>query len=196
MRARGARGACRGAAWRVPLACAALALVGGVDAVFARHREPPLPVAALLDEAAHAATAALCLGALRPGALPPFVAGAGLGAVLIDADHVPGRLGWDVLTTATERPCTHAAATALAALVIAMLTEGARRELALGVACGLATHFARDTATGGDAGVPVLWPLTPRRLVLPYGLYAALLLLAWGAIVRRDTGAGQPSPSM
>ncbi|HEX5505156.1 MAG TPA: metal-dependent hydrolase [Thermomicrobiales bacterium] len=196
MRAGGGRRARWDTAWRVPLACAALALVGGVDAVFARRREPPLPVAALLDEAAHVATAALCLGAVRPGAPPPFVAGAVLGAVLIDADHLPGRLGWDVLATATERPCTHAAATALAALLLAGRSGGARRELALGAACGLATHLARDTATGGDAGVPFLWPLTPRRLVLPYGLYAALLLLAWGAIARRGTGAGQPSPSM
>lgn len=193
-RACGARGTGRGADWRVPLAFAALAVAGGVDAFFARRREPPLPVAALLDESAHVATAALCLGAFHPDATPAFVAGAALGAVLIDADHLPKRLGWDVLTTATERPCTHAAATILAALLVAMRAEGARRELALGAAFGLAAHLARDAVTS-DAGVPLLWPLTPRRLTLPYGLYAALLLLAWGAIVRRPRD-DQPSPSM
>lgn len=149
------------------------AIVFAIDTLLARG-SPPRAIEALLDEPAHAATALLFLAALRPRPLQGHGLGVVLGAVLIDADHVPMELGWDVLTRGTNRPYSHSLLALIGVIVIASCLRGGRRRLAFAVAFGLAAHLVRDMATGG---VPLFWPRAA-RVRLPYGAYTAMLLVA------------------
>ena len=175
--------------WRrlVRVGGAGIVLIFAVDAVFGRY-SPPLVVAALLDEPAHAATALLVLGAIRARPPAPFLLGALLGSVLIDVDHVPIYLGWDALTASDgSRPYTHSLLAVLAAVLAGRRTDGAVSRVIRGAAFGIAAHLLRDMATGG---VPLLWPVSAQSVRLPYQLYAASLLLAWRALAwRTEAGA-------
>lgn len=155
------------------LAAMAVGLVFAIDTLLARGGEPRA-IEALLDEPAHAATALLFLAALRPRPLKGHGLGVVLGAVLIDVDHVPMGLGWDVLTRGTNRPYSHSLLTLIGVMVVASCLRGGRRQLAFAVAFGLAAHLVRDMATGG---VPLFWP-SAARVRLPYGAYTAILLAA------------------
>lgn len=159
----------------------ALLLVFVVDALFKCH-QPPLPVAAIMDESAHAVTALLLLGALRQRPGRASVAGTLVGAVLIDVDHLPLEFGSDVLTRGTSRPYTHSLLAISGVVLIASALAGDRRRAVLGAAFGLATHLIRDMATGG---VPLYWPVAASRIRVPYGIYAALLLIALGVVTWR-----------
>lgn len=156
----------------------ALALILAADTLLARCA-CPRPIEALLDESAHLATAFLTLAALPLPRTLPFAGGAALGAILIDADHVPMELGRDFLTRGTERPVPHSLPTFGALLLLSRASPAPVRAVLLGAACGFATHLLRDLGTGG---VPLLWPLSKRKVQISYGVYAALLLAARGRV--------------
>jgi membrane-bound metal-dependent hydrolase YbcI (DUF457 family) len=140
---------------------------------------------AILDESAHVATALLAVGALV--SRPPLTLhwGALMGAVLIDLDHAPREFwGSYVLTFATYRPYGHSLFVVCLLLVLAaVLHEVARPKrggvawslAAVGATLGVASHLLRDLVTGG---VPLLWPLRPNNVEVPYLAYIALLLIA------------------
>jgi inner membrane protein len=155
----------------------ALALILAADALLA-NRDFSRPVEALLDEPAHLATAFLLLSALPAPRSLPFVAGLVLGAVGVDGDHVPGELGLDIITRGTGRPVTHSLPTSAVLLLLSRALSGGGRVGMVGVACGVLAHFVRDIGTGG---LPLLWPISKRRVRAPYGVYAAALLVSGGA---------------
>ncbi len=152
---------------------AALALVAAVlllDAVqFARPW--PVPIAGLLDEPAHLATAWLGLAALAPRRLSRRAWVAALAAsVLIDVDHVPLYLTDGGFAVDGGRPPTHSL---LLAALLAVAALPRRTRWLLGAAAGVVLHLARDVATG--PGIPWLWPLTDATARLPYPAYAVVL---------------------
>lgn len=155
-------------AWLAP------GLVFAMDALFWRY-DPPRAVAAIMDESAHAATALLLLDALRLPPSPPILGGTLLGAVLIDVDHVPSEVGWDILTKGTGRPYSHSLFTLGESVLLAFARTRPWRTVALSAAFGIVTHLLRDMATGG---VPLYWPLATRAVTIPYAVYAILLLAA------------------
>jgi inner membrane protein len=154
----------------------ALPVVTAVDLLLG-SRPLPLAVRGVLDETAHAATALLLLGALRPRADDAALLAATAGAVLLDADHIPQVLGWNVITRdpEEERPYPHALVTVAATLALATLAPARPRRLLSWAAFGMATHLFRDVATGG---APLLWPRSVRSVRIPYGVYAATLAAA------------------
>ena len=160
---------------RRALPVALLALVLLVDLVITRT-DPPLLLLGLLDEPAHLATSGLVLLAVGVGGRPALLALAA--SVLIDVDHVPLYLGVPGVEAAGGRPLTHSLVTLL---VLGLLSL--RWSVARWVALGVALHLLRDAFTG--PGLPLLWPLDV-VVLLPYALYAAVLVaLAGAAVVRR-----------
>ncbi len=156
----------------------ALALILAADALLSQY-DFARPAEALLDEPAHLATAFLLLAALPVPRVRPFLLGAALGAVGIDGDHLPGEFGWNIITRGTGRPVTHSLATCGALLLLARALPGPARTATVGAACGVLAHFVRDMGTGG---VPLLWPVSKRRVRVPYGVYLATLLAAGGGV--------------
>jgi inner membrane protein len=165
-----------------------LALAGlcALDAVQAAGAWP-VPVVGLLDEPAHLLTAWLALAALglaglrgRPSALLPWVL---VGSVALDADHVPLYLWGEPVAHQGSRPVTHAAVTVVVLLLVAALPRARLRTAAVGLAAGVALHLLRDVATG--PGVPLLWPLDPVDVRLPYAAYLAVVVVAAGVAVLR-----------
>jgi inner membrane protein len=145
---------------------------------------------ALIDEPAHLATCAIALLAFAAAtgrALSRrFVVAALLASTVIDVDHLPHYLGSDLLMGSLPRPYTHSLLMVAALLALAWTLRGGSREIALGVAFGVAAHLVRDLATG--PGVPLFWPLSTAAVSVPYALYAAALLAlgAVAATARRD----------
>jgi hypothetical protein len=167
------------------LGCAMAVATFAIDALF-RYRPPALAGAAILDLTAHATTVVLFLGAARMRFDRVCFWGGLLGAILIDVDHVPDQFfGWEGLTAGTYRPYPHSLLTVIAIVCLGFWLIGARRRFAFGVAFGLVAHLIRDMATGG---VPLWWPLTPRTIAIPYGLYATLVVVALALLLwrRRD----------
>lgn len=156
----------------------ALALILAADILLANH-DLSRPVEALLDEPAHLATAFLLLAALPAPRARPFVLGVALGALGIDADHVPGELGFDIITRGTGRPVTHSLATCAALLLLSRALPDPVRAVTAGAASGVLAHFARDLGTGG---LPLLWPVSKRRVRIPYAAYLAILGVAGGGV--------------
>jgi inner membrane protein len=146
------------------LAVASLDLVSG-------SRSWPIPVTGLLDEPAHLLTAGLALGTVtvRHRRVWRWLL---LGAVALDVDHVPLYL-WGV-GGAVEggRPVTHSLATALVLVAIAA-TVPRVRTAAAALSAGVVLHLLRDAATG--PGVPLLWPVRPDSVLLPYRIYLFVL---------------------
>jgi hypothetical protein len=143
------------------------ALVGGTGSV----------LYGFLDEPAHLLTCLVALIALavaRGGRLPAaFAAAALLGSIAIDLDHLPGILGWSVLTGAGPRPCTHSLLVVAALLGLGLAAAGRYRLVMLGLAFGVSAHLFRDLATG--PGIPLFWPLGDGGVRVDYALYAVLL---------------------
>lgn len=128
-----------------------------------------------LDEIAHLLTTLLVLWALGPRVCKRFLAPALIASVAIDADHIPGQLGVNWLTAGTPRPYTHSLLSIVVVLALAALWRG-RRDLALGVAIGLAIHLWRDMAEGGS-GVSLLWPVSYHSFQYPHGVYLGAMAL-------------------
>jgi membrane-bound metal-dependent hydrolase YbcI (DUF457 family) len=123
----------------------------------------------IVDWLGHLATGVVLVALLRPSRRVAL--GILLGSVLIDVDHLPSELGTDLLTAGSDRPYTHSLAILLAVAAAAAVT---RSRLLLGGAIGLAGHLFRDIGTG-DAGVPLLWPLSDTPAVVPFAVYVAVL---------------------
>jgi inner membrane protein len=152
---------------------------------------------ALVDEPAHLATCAialLALAAITGKVLTRrFVAAALIASTAIDLDHVPHYLGSQLLMASSmPRPYTHSLALVVVLAAAAWRLRGDAREVALGLAFGVAAHLLRDLATG--PGVPFFWPLSTATVTLPYPIYAAVLLLMGAAVAtaRREKSRQRP----
>lgn len=145
------------------------------------------PIGAMFDEPAHIATGLLLLGilpmALRTRSGLDGLLGVLLGSVLIDIDHLPQQFGYKFLTRGTDRPYPHSLLMLFIVLIIATLLPGIWRRIGYGFAFGLAAHFPRDLATNR---VALGWPVTNHGYHLPYGCYAAIVLLTFTIILWRD----------
>jgi membrane-bound metal-dependent hydrolase YbcI (DUF457 family) len=158
--------------WRLVLP--GLALIIAADDHLMRH-DPSRLITGMLDESAHLTTAYLFSSLVPvPGPLS-FLGGTLAGSVLIDADHLPGEFGWNIITRGSGRPMPHSLPTVGLLLLTALSLGGQWRSLIGGVAFGVTTHLVRDMATGG---VPLRWPYDKRRVRIPYALYLALLTAA------------------
>lgn len=133
---------------------AALATIAVADYVIHR-RKPPWIVVGLFDHPAHVATALL----LRKTWTPAYVAG----SLLPDLDHIPLALRAVHPNPGDPRPVTHCL---LPVAPVAAVNRDA--------AAGMLAHFVRDVAVG--TGVPLFWPLSSKRIRVPYAAYAVLLL--------------------
>ena len=120
-------------------------------------RRPRWIVAGMFDEPAHVATALL----LNPRPAPAYLAGSLLPAL----DHVPLALRVVHPDPSDPRPVTHCLLT-----VVPVATKSRQ------AAIGMLAHFVRDLGVG--TGVPLLWPVSGRRVRIPYLAYAVLVLAA------------------
>jgi hypothetical protein len=136
-----------------------------------------------LDELAHLLTTLLVIWALGRRARERFLVPALFASVLIDVDHVPGRVGLNWLTAGTPRPYPHCLLT-IAALLVGTLVWRRRREVLLGVALGLAIHFWRDLAEPGS-GVALLWPVSYHSFSLPHAGYLMAMLAIVAVVAYR-----------
>ncbi len=168
-------------------ALGALAVIGVVDLLL-WVADLPLAVVGLLDWPAHLATTLLVVLAL-PRRLPEDVLlGAAVGSVALDLDHIPLLLGSDAFDGPLVRPYTHALWTlvlvgGLALALRRLRPRAAAAALAAGATLGLASHLARDLATG--PGLNVLWPASEAVVRAPWPLYAALLAAAAALVLGR-----------
>ena len=139
-----------------------------------------------LDGIAHLLTTLLAFWALGSRASRRFLVPALIASVAIDLDHVPGELGATWLTAGTPRPYTHSLLTIAVVLAIAVFWRH-RRDLLLGVAIGLASHFFRDLGEG-NSGVSLLWPFSYHAFQYPHGVYlGAMTVLVFIAAARCAT---------
>ncbi len=168
-------------------AVAASAAILLIDVV-RTSRHWPLVVEGLLDEPAHLLTAWLVLTALLPARYDRLRPWALLSAVAVDLDHVPLYL-WGVGTATLEgRPVTHSLA--FAALLLGTSAVAGRLRVPLaGLGLGVLLHLVRDIATG--PGVPLVWPVDDASVLVPYAVYAGVLVLITITAVLRSSGAGQ-----
>ena len=139
-----------------------------------RDEQPPVPVLAPLDWAAHLAVTALALRALPPRAAERLAGGALAASVAIDADHLPIAAAMLRGEDELPRPRPHTFA-------VPALLAGARRH---GAAFGTAVHLARDLFTG--PGVAVAWPASSRLVRLPVAIEALALAGLLSAASRRS----------
>lgn len=166
---------------RLPAAPAAAAIgVLAVDLVISSNSWS-IPVLGGLDEVGHLFTAAIILLALPLPAGRRLAPWALLGAVTIDADHVP------LYTFAKEfsvggRPPTHSFVTALA-LLSAGSALPAVRIPCVGLALGVCLHFVRDVSTG--PGLPLFWPVADVSVRWPFTAYLVILGVATVAATAR-----------
>lgn len=128
-----------------------------------------------LDEVAHALTTVLVLWALGPRVCRRFLVPAIIASVAIDLDHVPGQLGSDWLTAGTPRPYTHSLLTNAIVLAAALVVRR-RRDVLLGIALGLVSHFFRDLSEPGS-GVALLWPWTNHSFSLSHTSYVVTMTI-------------------
>ena len=177
----------RGPAPRLAIVLGALGVIAAVDGAIALL-DPPLLVVGLLDWPAHLATTLLLALALPRRLLPEaLLLGAFLASLAIDLDHLPLLLGSDLLTGDLVRPYTHALWALLLTVAVALALRRGRPGagvVATGVALGLASHFARDLATG--PGLNLLWPVVDAVVRVPWLVYLGVLLGLAAAAGRRD----------
>lgn len=142
-----------------------------------------------LDELAHALTTLVAVWSLGPRVQQRLLVPALIASVVIDVDHIPGRLGVDWLTAGTQRPYTHSLLTILVIIALALACRRWRDPL-LGVAAGLALHFWRDMGEP-SSGVALLWPLSDHSFRACHWEYtAAMVACVLLGAVRLRSGAG------
>ena len=144
-----------------------------------------------LDEVAHFLTTLLLFWTLGEGACKRFLVPALIASVLIDCDHIPAQLGAWWLTAGTQRPYSHSLLM-IAVVIAAAVLWRRRREVAVGVAIGLAIHFWRDMGEGGG-GVPLLWPISDHSFRYPHGAYVAAMIVVVAIDVGRCARAQRPA---
>jgi inner membrane protein len=148
---------------------------------------PSLVASGILDEAAHAATTIIILGALDWPGTRGFALAALVASLVIDLDHIPQYLGSHALTAGTPRPYPHSLPTLLAVALVAVVTRGRLRHLALGAELGLVGHFFRDMAEpSSKAGVALFWPASDVNVRLPYVLYGCVMVGLLIVALKRD----------
>ena len=125
--------------------------------------EIPLTVKAGADETAHLATTACLLSLIGDERSRAFYAGAALGSVALDVDHVPMYAAGDART---YRPKTHSFPAVVLVAAVAARVRGRRRAILQGVTFGLVSHLLRDLLTGG---APLFWPLSGRVVTIGRG---------------------------
>lgn len=178
-----------------PLVVACLAAIAICDLALWAF-DPATPVAAVLDETAHAATALILMAAVVRSLDRWLLAGVLAGAVLIDVDHVPTELGWHGLELSGTRPFPHSLATVCLVLAIALVLRAVRwrggSTVMLGVALGISLHLVRDFAepATNSPGVGLLWPLSDHGFGISYPAYAAVIAVAAAASIGRRAGGG------
>lgn len=162
------------------------ALVLLLDVVY-RRGGLPLPVAGGIDALGHLATTLIFLGGLTPRTARSLVFAALAVTVAIDLDHLPYLLAQRLGDNSVPGVWPfHNLLTLVVVLVIGLSLVGRRRQVWLGLAFGVGSHFIRDM---GSDGVALFAPLTLRRYELPYALYAALLAAFALLAVRRHESA-------
>jgi membrane-bound metal-dependent hydrolase YbcI (DUF457 family) len=144
------------------------------DQVVYQHAGAAVFPQAPLDWTAHLLTTLFIVWALSPLVRGRRLAGALVFSVLIDVDHIPGRLGSNILTAGTARPYTHSIAIVLALALLALAWPAAR-EFVSGAALGVASHLWRDLAEPHGSGVALLWPLSDRTITTPAVVYLGSL---------------------
>jgi len=178
--------------WAIRPSAAALlvmaALLLAADQALLRTGEGPWS-AGPLDETAHLLTGALVLAALRGVPDRSFAVGLLAMSVLIDLDHVPGRLGHEFLTRGTDRPYTHSLLT-IVVIALAAVAWRRRRWLLLGAMVGSAAHFARDLSES-HSGVPLLWPWSHHSYTLPHWTYVAAMAAVCAVALWRAWSEGR-----
>jgi inner membrane protein len=146
-----------------------------------------VPLQAPLDWTNHLLTTLFIAWAARPLIDRRRILAALVASVVIDADHIPGYLGSQILTGGTARPYTHSLTTVIVLLAIAALRPGSRG-WASGAALGVLSHLWRDLAEPATGpGVSLFWPLSDRAFTTPSALYlgsiAALAAIAFARSV-------------
>lgn len=119
-----------------------------------------LPVKAVADESAHIATTLCLLSLLRPQRPRDFFAGAIVGSVALDVDHLPL---YAMYERPSARPVSHSLVTVALVAGLTARSTGRRRGFLQGVSFGLASHLFRDVLTGG---APLFWPLSDRTAMI------------------------------
>jgi membrane-bound metal-dependent hydrolase YbcI (DUF457 family) len=189
-------------------AAASFAVILAVDAL-SSDRQRTRMVAGILDETAHLATGLLVVCGTNGWRDRRWSAGVIAGSILLDADHLPGSLGWGVLQPGSSRPVPHSLAAPLGAVLIGIRSRGRKCPAATGTAIGLGFHLVRDLATPlGGPGVALFRPVKSGDYSLPYRTYAGILAAFLGASFgharrvalggtcgrdRRGFSAGRPS---
>ena len=120
----------------------------------------PLPIKAVADESAHIATTLCLLSLVRPKRPRDFFAGAIVGSVALDVDHLPLYARYE---HPSARPGSHSVVTVALVAGLTARCTGRRRGFLQGVSFGLASHLFRDLLTGG---APLFWPLSGRSVVI------------------------------
>jgi membrane-bound metal-dependent hydrolase YbcI (DUF457 family) len=123
-----------------------------------------------LDWIDHLLTTMFVVWAVRPWFRERWLVPALVASVVIDADHIPGKLGWEILTAGSPRPYTHS----LAAVVVLLALAAPRwrgRKAAFGAAIGVCSHLWRDLAEPQTSGVSLLWPATRHVMHTPAAVY-------------------------
>jgi membrane-bound metal-dependent hydrolase YbcI (DUF457 family) len=129
-----------------------------------------VPFQAPLDWTNHLLTTLFIVWATRPLIGRRQILAALIASVVIDADHIPGYLGSNILTGGDPRPYTHSLTTVVVLLVIAA-ARPRWRYWASGAALGVLSHLWRDLAEPQGAGVSLLWPVSTRVITTPAAWY-------------------------
>jgi inner membrane protein len=159
-----------------------------------------VPFQAPLDWTNHLLTTLFIAWALRPLIDRTRILTALIASVLIDADHIPGYLGFHFLTGGTPRPYTHSLATVVVLLALGALRPSWRgREL--GAALGVLSHLWRDLAEPASGpGVALFWPVSDRAVMTPAAVYlgsiAALAVIAVLRSLVSRRRCTQPEPRL
>ena len=164
---------------------AAWCLIQVLDAVSSQQAWPTA-ILAIFDELAHLLTAALVLALLPRSIIVRLWPWTLVGSVVIDIDHLPLYIFAPAFSVG-GRPPTHSLITVLTLLAVAVGVHALRVPFA-GLSVGVCLHFMRDVATG--PGVPLLWPMVPTSVLVPYQFYlgavgVAALLGTW-AVFRQS----------
>jgi LexA-binding, inner membrane-associated putative hydrolase len=152
---------------------------------------PPLGIAAVVDEPAHAATALVVLAGIGFRFDRRFLAGVLAGSILIDLDHIPGLAGSHIIAPVGMRPYSHTLLVPLLVLGAAAAVRGRTRLVLVGAFVGLVCHLARDVAEPqqGAPGAPLLWPLSSQSFVVDYIWYGVAIVALTAAGVMRRTAS-------
>jgi len=106
----------------------------------------PLPIKAAAGESAHMATTLCLLSLIRPKRPRDFFAGAIVGSVALDVDHLPL---YAMYEKPSARPGSHSLVTVALVAGLTARSTGRRRGFLQGVSFGLTSHLLRDLLTGG-----------------------------------------------